>query len=444
MAVDIVMPRMGLTMEEGTVVAWLKQENEPVAAGEPLLEIATDKSTVEIESPADGVLGKILTGVGETVPVGQVIGILLKKGESAPPSSPTSSAPPVHEERLSSAQPSAPLMPVQGDKVKASPAARTLAQQLGVPLAEIRGSGPDGRVVAWNVQSYSEQRTEEQALSKKATPVARRIAEEMQIDLNSIQGTGPNGQITRTDVERSVQKAHSTAVSTPSGDITPLSRTQRIMAERMSASFHTAPHFYLHVEADMRGMVALRKKLLPRLEKSDGIHLTFTDLLVMYCALVLKRHPGVLSQWTENGLLKTEDVNIGVAMDTPAGLIVPVIRNADRLGLVEVSCQRQDLAERAQAGKLLPQELELGGFTLSNLGMFGIDSFDAILNPPQAAILAVGRIKERALVSDGMVVPAPVMTLSLSVDHRVLDGAAAARFLGDLVDIIETPGLAQV
>jgi len=445
MAVDIVMPRMGLTMEEGTVVAWLKKENEQVVAGEPLLEIATDKSTVEIEAPADGILGSVLVDVGETVPVGHVIGILLKKGEEA-------SVPPVviEEERrkVESQLPEEPAIrtaPVPlSRKVKASPAARTLAQQLKVPLADIRGSGPGGRIVSWNVQSTYEQRTSEQISSRKATPIARRIADELQVDLNTVQGTGPNGQITRADVEKSYQDAQAMSAPPQTGELSPLTRTQKIMAERMSASFRDAPHFYLHVEVDMRGLVALRKKLLPQLQERDSVHVTFTDLLIWYCALVIKRHSGVLAQWTDKGLLQSSEVNIGVAMDTPTGLIVPVVHNADRLGLAEISRLRQDLAERAQAGRLLPQELELGGFTISNLGMFAVDSFDAILNPPQAAILAVSRIKERALVNEGKVIPAPMMTLSLSVDHRVLDGASAARFLGDLVDLIETPGLAQI
>jgi pyruvate dehydrogenase E2 component (dihydrolipoamide acetyltransferase) len=187
--------------------------------------------------------------------------------------------------------------------------------------------------------------------------------------------------------------------------------------------------------------VALRKALLPKLEERIGVRLTYTDLLVRFCALTLLDHPRVLSQWDNGSLCQTGQVNIGVAMGTPHGLIVPVIHHADRLGLAEIARLRRELSAKAQAGRLLPQDLELGAFTLSNLGMFAVDSFDAILNPPQAAILAVGRIKEKPVVVVGQVIPAPVMNLSLSVDHRVLDGAAGARFLGDLVELIETPGL---
>ncbi|MDR3578069.1 MAG: 2-oxo acid dehydrogenase subunit E2 [Anaerolineaceae bacterium] len=443
MPVEIVMPRMGLTMEEGRVVAWLKQENQPVTAGELLLEIETDKSTVEVESPASGILGQILYGPGETIPVGQVIGYLIKDGESA-------SKIPV-QPGIKSEQPvlaAADRTPAQISqqsygKPKASPAARTLAQQLKVELADIAGTGPGGRVVAWNVKAYSEQLAAEIGAAKKISPLAKRMAAEQSVDLRTVQGTGLSGRVTRADVERALQNSPPAAPAAQPGEITQLTRSHRIMAERMSASFRSAPHFYLHVEVDMRGMVALRQKLQARLEKRYGIHLTFTDLLIRYCALVLKQHPKVMAQWSEQGLVQPGSVNVGVAMDAAGGLIVPVIQQADQLGLVEISRRRQELAERALAGSLQPQDLELGVFTLSNLGMYGIDSFDAILNPPQAAILAVGRIKERALVSEGTVIAAPVMTLSMSVDHRVMDGATAARFLGELVELIEAPELAQ-
>jgi pyruvate dehydrogenase E2 component (dihydrolipoamide acetyltransferase) len=444
MAVEIVMPRMGLTMEEGTVVAWLKQEGQPVAAGEPLLEIETDKSTVEIESPGDGVMGQVLAGPGETVPVGQVIGFLLKHGENAP----TAQSP----SQLVITRP----RPEGGKgedlqqalrKAKASPAARTLAQKLGVDLAEVLGTGPGGRVVAWNVNAFSEklQPNRKGKTTVKASPIAQKVAAELEVDLSGVQGSGLYGRITRSDVEKSAQ-IHSPQVleAQPSGDTTPLSRQQKIMAERMASSFQSAPHFYLHVEVDMRAMVALRQKLQDRLEKKFDIHLTYTDLLIRFCAQVLAKHPEAMAQWSEKGLVAPVGVNIGIATDAPNGLIVPVIHNADRLGLVDISQRRQGLGQRAKEGKLLPQDLELGVFTLSNLGMYGIDSFDAILNPPQAAILAVGRIKDRALVVDGAVIPAPMMNLSLSVDHRVLDGAKAARFLGELVEWIETPELALV
>jgi pyruvate dehydrogenase E2 component (dihydrolipoamide acetyltransferase) len=453
MAVEIVMPRMGLTMEEGTVVAWLKRENQTVAKGEPLLEIETDKSTVEIESPGEGVLSQILVKPGETVPVGAVIGYLTAPGErlqSAP------SAPAVGSSSASvqsAARVAAPTalevgLPGASSKVKASPAARRLARQYQVDLAEIIGTGPGGRVVAWNVREFAGQVIDaKQAQLVRASPVAQKAAADLSVDLRQVKGTGPGGWITRADVERSARQA---TVGVPAvqppviGEKIDLTRQQRIMAERMASSFRETPHFYLHVDVDARRLAALRENLLKRAKERFGVHLTYTDFLVKYCALVLRQHPKVLQQWAGDGLFQMRNINIGLAMDTPNGLVVPVIHDADQLSLAEISRRRTELSERAQVGKLLPQDLELGVFTITNLGMFGIDYFDAILNPPQAAILAVGRIKERALVEAGQVIAAPMMTLSLSVDHRVLDGATAAKFLGDLVEYLENPDFAQV
>jgi pyruvate dehydrogenase E2 component (dihydrolipoamide acetyltransferase) len=472
MAVEIVMPRMGLTMEEGTVIAWLKEENQPVAAGEPLLEIETDKSTVEIEAASAGILSLILVKPGETVPVGTVIGYLAAPEEQAAlPAQPGAHAPAASVNGGKVSAPVAPAptgRPAFSGKVRASPAARHLAWQQQVDLAQVGGTGPDGRVVAWNVQAFADQLAARPIL--KASPVARKVAAELAVDLEKVQGTGLDGRVTRADVERSavpatapeepyisippsispspMETAQSTAKAEsetpPVFEKLPVTRSQRVMAERMTASFRSAPHFYLHVEVDARKLTALRWSLLAKTEERFGVRLTFTDFLVKYSAISLLRHPRLLQQWAENGLLQARSADIGVAMDTTGGLIVPVIRDAARLGLAEIARKRVELYERARNGKLQPQDLELGAFTITNLGMFGIDSFDAILNPPQAAILAVGRIKERAMVENGQLIAAPMMNISLSVDHRVLDGASAARFLGELVELLESPELAQI
>jgi pyruvate dehydrogenase E2 component (dihydrolipoamide acetyltransferase) len=448
---EVVMPRMGLTMEEGTVVAWLKAVGEPVKSGEPLVEIETDKATMEIESPRDGVLSQVLAQPGTTLPIGAPIAYLSPPGAVLPiaPDQPASSeskvAPTSGTMPLRSPAPSLPGSP---SKVRASPAARRLAAQKGIDLIGVPGSGPGGRVVAWNVAEAAQALT---AQAAPATPVAQRLAQDLGVDLAYVQGSGPGGRITRQDVERSAVAKDAgrpaialLAVSAefPEAPVQPLSRFQKIMAERMASSFRDAPHFYLHVEADARPLLALRQALLPKLEARHGLHLTVTDLLVKFCALALARHPHVIAQWTAKGLLQPGQINIGVAADTPNGLVVPVIRQCDQLGLSEIARLRAALVEKARLGKLAPEDLELGVFTLTNLGAFNVDFFDAVLNPPQAAILAVGRIKERPLVENGQVVAAPTLQLSLSIDHRVLDGAAAARFLSDLVELIETPGLA--
>jgi pyruvate dehydrogenase E2 component (dihydrolipoamide acetyltransferase) len=452
MASEILMPRMGLTMETGRIVSWLKQEGQTVKAGEPLLEIETDKATVEIESLESGMLGKIVAGFGEEIPVGGVIGYLLKDGETlakdmrgAIPA--TTGNLPVSNVSDTSAETQANPAFVT-TKVKASPAARHLAQQLGVSLAQVNGSGPNGRIVAWNVTEAAQSAAKtHQPDSGRISPLARRVAADLGVDLTLVKGSGLRGVVTRRDVELAGQTpGRVSAVETAAGDSTkiePFTRIQRVMAERMMQSFSTAPHFYLHVEVDARQMVALRGQLLPRLEKRDSVHLTFTDLLIYFCARTLPKHSLVMAQWTTEGLKRFSRVHIGIAVETENGLIVPVLRDADKLGLVEIARQRVDLAERARQSKLLPNEFEEGVFTITNLGMYHIDSFDAILNPPQAAILAVGQIKERALVENGQLVPAAMVNLSLSVDHRVLDGARGARFLNELVEMIETPGLSM-
>lgn len=448
MAGEIVMPRMGLTMETGTIVRWLKHEGEQIAAGEPLLEIETDKSSVEIEALETGKLHQIVASEGTEVPVGAVIAYFLKPGEEAgpAPASPAVVSAGSAIVSVAAQQPAAleSAAPVVVAKVKASPAARRLARNLGVDLAAVRGSGPDGRVVAWNVADIAATKAEAETKSAaRVSPVAQRVAADLGLDLAQVQGSGPGGAITRRDVEFAARALapHTEAAKAP--EVVPFTRIQRVMAERMVHSFTTAPHFYLHTEVDARQLVSLRAELLPRLEQSDQVHLTFTDLLVYFCGRLLPRHPLLMAQWTPEGLRHLDGVHVGIAVETDNGLLVPVLRDVDKLGLVEIARRRAGMTERARLGKLLPDEFEGGVFTISNLGMYRIDSFDAILNPTQAAILAVGRIKERPLVENGQCVAASMLTLSLSVDHRVLDGARAARFLEDLAATVEVPGLSM-
>jgi pyruvate dehydrogenase E2 component (dihydrolipoamide acetyltransferase) len=445
---EIVMPRMGLTMESGRFIKWLKQVGETVRSGEPLFEIETDKSVVEVEALADGILSQILAQPGETYAVGAVLGYLsLPGGTSLAQAAiqPESSTP-----AKSQAQPSGTASFATPAKPKASPAARRLARQLGVDLAQVVGSGPQGRIVAWNVQTAAQSLPLPAPASTRVSPVAQRLAADLGVDLRQVQGSGPGGSITRQDVEIAYQRqqAKTEPLSPPSpldteGIVEPLSPVQRRMAERMTQSFSNAPHFYLQAEVDARNLVALRQSLLQPLESRYGVHLTFTDLLIYFTARLLPRHPLLMAQWSEKGLVKFTQVNLGIAVDTEQGLFVPVLREADKLGLAEISRQRANLAERARQGKLLPRDYEQGVFTLTNLGALRIDVFQAILNPPQAAILAVGRIKERPMVENQQVISAPMFTLSLSADHRVLDGGKAARFLSELVEWLENPALSM-
>jgi pyruvate dehydrogenase E2 component (dihydrolipoamide acetyltransferase) len=444
MTSQIVMPRMGLTMDEGTLVGWRKEEGQRVTAGEPLFEIETDKSTVEVEASESGVLGKILVPVGATVPVGTVIALLVLPGETLPVSERPAgmSMPAEIKAAFIETEPGDKTSPeVFPTKVRASPAARTVAKKLGMDLNQVAGSGPGGRVVAWNVSTLHKSST------SKVTPLAAKVAADLGLDLSGMQGSGPGGRITRQDVEQAKTippaKPEVSDLAASSETFRPFTRIEQVMSRRMVESFTSAPHFYLHVSVDARPLVALREQLKTRLEKRSGIYLTYTDLLVYFCARSLARHPEVMAQWTPQGMRMLRDVHVGVAVNSESGLLVPVIRNADKLGLAQISLALADLSKRARAGTLLPAEQEQGVFTISNLGAFGIDAFDAVLNPPQSAILAVGRIKEQALVEDGKVVPAAMVTLSLSVDHRVLDGVRGARFLGDLAELLETPALSM-
>ena len=438
MVYEVILPVLGETMNEGTVVEWQKLEGQPVRVGEVLYTLETDKTTLEVEAQAAGFLRRILVPAGQTVPVLTPVAVITSTADedlsqhasqpaAAPTMAPARSAP---EQAL----PQSPGAPGPARR-SASPRARRRARLEGIDLSLVTGSGPGGRIAERDVAAHLARGRPAtlQAQPPKATPLAQRAAKQLHVDLATSTGSGPGGRITLQDVER-------TAAANPQAPgLLPLSRARRLAAERMTASFTSAPHFYLHADVDVRRLAALRSSLIPRIETAAGVRLTYTDLLVKLCAMALVKHPHAMAHWTPEGLQPAPGANIGVAVDTPSGLIVPVIRKADGLSLADIARARTDLAERGRAGKLTPADLEAGVFTLSNLGMFRVDFFDAILNPPQAAILAVGRIAERPTVDNGQVIAAPRMTLSLSVDHRVLDGAAAARFLGDLVESIENP-----
>jgi len=432
MANEVILPMLGETMNEGTIVSWQKVEGETVRRGEVLFTVESDKATLEVEAPASGVLRKILVPAGTTVPVLGVIGWIADTMNEPVPDAggvaPAGSAPAPPTERAGEGALQASPPVAQVGKVFASPRARRVARERGLDLSRVRPSGSAGRIVERDVLSALV------VTEARSTPIAERVARELGVDLAGVVGTGRSGLITRQDVERAAL-----APKTAAPELQPLTRTQRLMAERMTASFTTAPHFYLHVEVNARALLTLRQELLAAVDAEAHVRLTVTDILIRLCALALVKHPLALAQWTPDGLRSAGGVNIGVATDTPGGLLVPVIRDVDRLGLAEIARRRTELIDRARAGKSTLQDFEHGAFTLTNLGMFRVDSFEAILNPPQAAILAVGRIKDRPVAVDGQLAIAPTMYLVLSVDHRVLDGAAAARLLDDLVELVETP-----
>jgi pyruvate dehydrogenase E2 component (dihydrolipoamide acetyltransferase) len=394
MANEVKLPRLGQGMEAGTVNKWLKSEGDTVAKGEPLFEVDTDKVTQEVESDFAGVLLKIVLPSGEA-PVGQTIAYIGEAGEEVKEAAPAPQRP-----EPDSAQPNQ----IRESAPESAPASATNG----------------GRV--------------------KASPLARRIARERGIDLHALQGTGPDGRIVAQDVERGQSQRASAPSAAPSADIEsiPLTNIRKTIARRLTAAWQ-APVFQLAVSADMtraNELVARARELNP------DVRVTVTDLLAKVCAHALMRHRDVNVQYTEDALLKFPTANIGIAVAAPQGLIVPVLRSVERLTLAELAAARGDLVGRARESKLTTQDLEDGTFTISNLGMFGIEQFVAVLNPPQAAILAVGATLDTPVARNGAVEVRPIMSMTLTVDHRAVDGAQGADFLRTVKQFVEEPALA--
>jgi pyruvate dehydrogenase E2 component (dihydrolipoamide acetyltransferase) len=386
-------PRLGQGMESGTVVKWLKAEGEPVEKGEPLYELDTEKATQEVEAEASGVLLKIAIPSGE-VPVGTTVAFIGEQGEAVS----------VPDGAAMATRPEPPA---------------------AVPESNGRGAERSPDVQA------SEGRL-------KASPLARRIARERGLDLRAIAGTGPEGRIVAEDVERA--EAAPAPAPLPTGELERIELTsvRRTIARRLTEAWQV-PAFQLVVSADMTRANALLATLR---ERDPELHVTVTDLLVKVCAAALMRHREVNVQYAEDALLRFPSANVGIAVAAPQGLVVPVIRGAERRTLAEIAAARADVVGRARDGKLRREDLEEGTFTISNLGMFGVERFTAVLNPPQAAIVAVGATEERAAVEGGQFVVRPLVTLTATFDHRAVDGAPAAEFLGAVKALLEEPALA--
>jgi pyruvate dehydrogenase E2 component (dihydrolipoamide acetyltransferase) len=390
MATEVKLPRLGQGMESGTIVRWLKSEGEQVAKGEPLYELDTDKVTQEVEAEATGVLLKIAIPEGE-VEVGRTIAFIGKEGESVTIAAPDGAA--------TKAEPSP----------KPAPAAPPPPQAVDTT---------NGRV--------------------KASPLARRLARERGIDLASLRGTGPEGRIVAEDVQRGEEAPVLVAAPAVTVASAPLSSIRKTIARRLTEAW-TVPAFVLTVSADMtraNELVARRRELEP------DVRVTVTDLLTRVCAQALVRHPGMNVQYTEDALLSFPNANVGIAVAAPQGLVVPVVHNAEQLSLTQIAEVRADLVTRARGAKLRADDIDGGTFTISNLGMFDVDQFVAVLNPPQASILAVGATRDQAVPVDGELHVLPMMTMTLTCDHRAVDGATGAEFLKTIKTFLEDPGLA--
>ncbi len=386
MAISVIMPALEMAQETGKLLAWKKKEGEQVAKGEPLLEIETDKAVVEIEAPGDGILAGVTAQVGAVVPVGQTIAWLLKPGEQVPA-------------QTAAAAPSARSVSAAG-RGAAAPAAS---------VAQASAGGP------------------------QISPKARRLAKELGVDFSALRGTGPDGVITAEDI----QAAAAAAAAPSAGE--PMSQIARLMAERTTQSWTTVPHFFVVREIDATRLVAEHKRRAAAIEQAQGPRVTLTDLLVALVARTLAKHPRINATWTGSAIRLNKDVMISLAIAVPDGVAGTVIPRADALDLAAIAAQRMELTERARANKLRPADITGGTFTISNLGMYQVDSFTAIITPPQAAILAVGGIVDRVVAVEGQPAVRPVLTLTLSSDHRVIDGARAAEFMRDLAAALQDP-----
>lgn len=425
MAKDVIMPALGMAQETGTLIQWLKSPGDSVSKGEPLMEIETDKATVEIEAPASGVLSSVTAQAGDVIPVGQRIAVILAPGESdtnlpIPNLQQTSYIPSSQKNSTSS-------------PVTATPIAARLAAEYNIDLAQIKPDG--GQVRKEDVLAYIEQQNKRITPSRiLASPKARRLAKEHGIDLTTVKGTGPEGAILVANLQSLISASSITNSQLPIPNL-PISRIWRVMVDRLSQAWTTIPHFYLMRDVNASRLVTWREKI----QRSSEEKITYTDLLAKLTAAALRKFPRLNASWQNEAIILNADVNIGLAVAIDDGLLVPVIHRADEMDLSQLAARRNELISKAKSGKLSLDDLSGGTFTISNLGMYGVDAFNAIVNPPQAAILAVSRIADHVVPVNGQPAVQPMMTLSLSCDHRVVDGARGAEFLQALADLIEEP-----
>jgi pyruvate dehydrogenase E2 component (dihydrolipoamide acetyltransferase) len=401
MPVEIAMPKLGLTMTEGIIVEWRKKEGEPVKKGEVLFVLETEKVTYEVESPEDGILGRILVHEKETVPVGAVVAYLLKPGEG---------------------------------------------------LSDLEGRRPEKVEIAAQPEPVQERPPAGQGEVReetriKASPLAKKMAKTYKLDLGTLRGSGPGGRITKEDVEKAYERTRKGA-ATPrrktegvsTGEPVPFTGMRRAIARNMLAAKVETAQTYMSNTVDATGIVEARKVLLPFIQNNSGVRVTITDILMKITAAAIREHPVLNTVWTEDGIIYLEEVHMGMAMALDEGLIVPVIRDMHSKGLAQIAKERIELIRKGKENKFLPDDITGSTFTLSTLGMFGTEQFTANINLPESAILAVGAIMDKPAAIDGALVIRPMMNVTLTYDHRIIDGAEAAKFMRTLKQFIEAPG----
>jgi pyruvate dehydrogenase E2 component (dihydrolipoamide acetyltransferase) len=424
MPIDVRMPKLGMTMQRGTVVKWLKREGDWVEKDEPLVVVLTEKITSELTAPASGILARVVAPPKAKVPAGAVMAIIAEPGEELPELE--VAAPPVAE--VEAPEVAAPRPEAPTPQVIASPAVRRLAKELGLDLAEVPSAGP--RITEEQVRRHHEQRSR-----ILASPLARRMAKEEGLDLAEIRGTGPEGRITEEDILRALERREVPAAAPPRR--IPFAGMRQAIAEQMVCSLQTMAQVSMNTKTDVTALKATREALGARWGRKPS----YTDLLVKAVTVALKEHPILGAKLEGDEIVLPTEYNIGVAVALEDGLIVPVVRHADQLTLLEIGERVKDLAQRARENALKVDEVTGGTITITNLGMFGIDASTPIVNTPEVAILGVGRIVQELALVDGQVVVRDLMTLSLTVDHRIVDGAPGAEFLQTLVGLLEHPAL---
>ncbi|UOF90397.1 2-oxo acid dehydrogenase subunit E2 [Fodinisporobacter ferrooxydans] len=438
MATEIFMPKLSMTMKTGTILKWFKQVGDDVQVNDVLLEVETDKISIEVEAYGSGKLLKIYYDEDAVVPVNQVIGYIGAEDEAIPDTPPILGESVDTEEQVQAKEPPKEEMKVEEpEKVRATPAARRAAKETGVSLLDVTGTGPNGRIHEADVKTFAATIQESDV---KATPLARKVAQAESIPLASVTGTGVQGKIRKDDVLNNIPSTPvvQTSIVTQDKQIK-VEGVRKIIAQRMAQSAFTAPHVTLVSEVDMSRSIEMRTSLLPVIEKQTGFRLSYTEIIMKAVSHALVLHPSVNASLEGDYIVQHSNVNIGLAVSIPNGLIVPVVKDTQRKGLSELTSDCKNLANLSRTGKLLPDHMTGGTFTISNLGMYAIDAFTPIINQPESAILGVGRIQEKPVGVNGTIVLRPMMTLSLSFDHRVIDGAPAAEFLQTVKDILENP-----
>jgi pyruvate dehydrogenase E2 component (dihydrolipoamide acetyltransferase) len=456
MAFEVIMPTLGLTMEEGTITEWLKQEGDLVAKDEPLFVVETDKAAMEVPAPASGVLSRIIAAVGATVAVREPIALIGDASQASAPAAATRVPSATADATTVAGAPARAPHRQPDSRLRVSPAARRVARELGVDLNRLNGTGPEGRIVERDVRaatSPSQVPTAASAADERvvASPLARKLAAEHGVDIRALRGSGPGGRIVERDVLAAVAAQPTPPAPTPgavpaptvapAAGTVPLGRLRRITAERMAASSQTVARVTLFMPVDMAEAVRFRTQLAPEFERRYGARLSYDAMIAKAAALALRDHAELNAQWADGAVRPLEAVNIGVAVALDAGLVVTVVRDADTRVLQAIQAELNTLVEKARAGRLGPDDVSGSTFTITNLGGYGVEAFTPIVNLPEAAILGVGRIAKLPAVVDDVLTIREQMTLSLAFDHRVADGAPAARFLQRLKEILEAPYL---